>query len=447
MVFPGGIDVFASTLVAVCVLLGQADVAPAPDSPAADSPAAEAAKADPGPTVRKLIRQLNDDELARREEAEKRLIEFGPEILGLLPPPTLRTPPEVRQRLHRVRLALEQADAENATRASTVTLEGAMPWDAVLAAIEQQTGNKLSDYRDRFGQEKTNVNVKLAIRDKPFWPALDEVLDAADMTVYGYSGQKHTLAVVQRSDDDLPRVGRAAYDGVFRIEATRVEASRNLRNPAQDALKLTLEVVWEPRLLPISIQLPLDKLTVTDDRNRPLGASREGGNLEVAVQSTVSTVQLDVPMPLPARDARKIASLKGQLLARIPGRVETYQFDKLSEANDVEQRKAGVTVVLQQARKNRDVFEVRILVRFTTAAGALESHRGWILSNEAYLLDPAGERINFATLEETRRTENEAGMAYIFPVESLEGHQFVYKTPAAIVQLPARFELKDIELP
>ena len=62
-------------------------------------------------------------------------------------------------------------------------------------------------------------------------------------------------------------------------------------------------------------------------------------------------MKLDLPLQLPPREVRQIASLKGKLLATIPGRIETFRFGKLADAKNVQQRIAGVTVTLEQVRK------------------------------------------------------------------------------------------------
>jgi hypothetical protein len=50
-------------------------------------------------------------------------------------------------------------------------------------------------------------------------------------------------------------------------------------------------------------------------------------------------------------------------------------------------------------------------------------------------------------LETTRQAKNEVGNAYLFDVPAIEGLSWVYETPAAIVDLPVEYEIKDIELP
>ncbi len=81
------------------------------------------------------------------------------------------------------------------------------------------------------------------------------------------------------------------------------------------------------------------------------------------------------------------------------------------------------------------------------ANGALQSHRDWVFQNLSYLVDKDGKRIENAGLETTRQAPNEVGAAYLFDVQRLDGLTWVYETPAAIVDLPVEYELKDIALP
>jgi len=82
------------------------------------------------------------------------------------------------------------------------------------------------------------------------------------------------------------------------------------------------------------------------------------------------------------------------------------------------------------------------------ANGSLQSHRNWVFQNLSYLLDKDGKPIENAGFETTRQSPNDVGVAYLFDVpEGLDGLTWVYETPAAIVDLPVDYELKDIELP
>ncbi len=411
--------------------------------------AADDAQADLPAQVRKLVRQLGVGEVAVREAAEKRLIELGPAAMDVLDKVPPQSDAEINTRLARVREALYKQAVEAATQAATVTLKGdALPLSEVFAAIEKQTGNRIADKRADFGQRVEDVKVKIDFDSVPYWQALDAVLDQADMTTYNYSGEAGATAVIARGAEMLPRSERAAYSGIFRFEPTQIEAIRDLRNPAGKALKLYLDVAWEPRTTPIAMALPLSSISVRDGKGKPIAVDGRLGTIEADVNSEMSAADLELPLALPPRDVETIASLEGELTVLVPGRTEMFTFDQLAEAKDTEQKKASATVILQTVRKNGDVYEVRMVLRFDKASNALESHRGWVFGNDAYLLDAKGQRIDHAGYETTRQTKNEVGFSYKFVIDgAIDAYKFVYHTPAAVVQKQIPFRLKDIPLP
>jgi hypothetical protein len=398
--------------------------------------------------VEAIVARLNDDDLATRQQAEKELLDLGPDAIESLPPIRDRMPQELKLRLQRVREMLEKQAAEQATQATTVTLNGSMKLSAAIAEIQKQTGNKLLDFRGQFGQNAVDPELQLELTNAQFWEAIDVLMDKADLQLYPYSGQLKTLAFVQRDEEVASAGDRVSHSGLFRVEPTRVEAIRDLRTPNVQGMRLTLEFAWEPRITPIAITHPLSALTATGDDGQPLSVTNPEGTLDVAVISTVGAVDVDLPFDLPSRDVREIKELTGTITVLLPGREVAFSFDDLADANNVPQRRAGVTVVLQGARQNVDVQEVRILVQFDEASGALESHRGWIYNNDAYLLGPNDERLDYSSFETTRQQENEIGMSYKFAgPEGLKGYRFVYKSPAAIVRKPVSYQLKNIPLP
>jgi hypothetical protein len=84
---------------------------------------------------------------------------------------------------------------------------------------------------------------------------------------------------------------------------------------------------------------------------------------------------------------------------------------------------------------------------FENPGKALESHRTWVLQNEAFLLNAAGERVSNVGFETTRQTETEVGVAYLFDIGDVAGHTFVYKTAAVVIPASVEYELRDINLP
>jgi len=408
---------------------------------------AEAADGDLPLEVRRLVRQLNAPTLADRDAAEQKLLELGPRVLDLLPPLTARTSAEERQRIGRIQQKLQHRIAEASVRTSTVTLKGEnVLLSKVLSAVQEQTGNKIVDIRGQFGHEVTDPKLSVDFQGRPFWQALDHVLDQAGLTVYPFA-QERAIHVIARPENQRPRSEGAGYVGPFRLEPQKIVAQRDLRNPAQKSLMLQLEVAWEPRLRPITIKQKLGELKATDESGQPLPVAAGEGELEVPGGADATATNLMLPFQLPPRSVGKIARLAGKLTATIPGKIETFTFDDL-EAKDVEKRVAGVRVTLEGVRKNNDLREVRLRIKFDEAGDALASHRNWIFNNEAYLVNAAGEKLEYETLETTHQAEDEVGVAYLFFLKkAITEYKFVYKTPGVIVASDFDYELKDVELP
>jgi hypothetical protein len=437
------------TLVLVSgLLLGQAAEKSTPDKPTvAEKSSDDKALAE---KVTALVRQLDAREQAKREAAEKELIALGPDVLPLLPALTTRTPAEVRNRLTRVRNALTKAEIEAATKPALVNLSGEMLFSEAAASIAEQTGNKLVDYRERFNQEGSDPKITVDLKEVPFWQALDTVLDAASLTIYNYDEEQGALAYTSRGDDAVPRLGKASYSGLFRLEPTRIEAVRDLKNSSMHSLKLVTDAIWEPRVRPIVLEVPLSDLSATDEKGGEIGIDRAEGTLEVPVEGTNAAVEIELPLVAPARSVTQVGSIKAKMTAVVLGKVETFEFPDLDKLKSAELERGGVTVTVESCRKNGDIYDVSMRVRFDKAANALESHRGWIYNNECYLIDPKGQRNENAGLEATLLDTNEVGLSYKFDLGenvSPAKHKFVYRTPAAVIKIPVEFELKGIDLP
>jgi hypothetical protein len=423
---------------------GQPAAAPAGQTPAKSAESSAELKA----AVAKLVRQLDDTQLARRESAEKELMGLGPAIVDLLPPVTRQMPAEVKERLARVRRALESSAAELSLAPTRVTLKGPLKLSEALAAIEKQTGNRLVDYREEFNQQRREFTIEGEIRDKPFWEALDTVLDQAELTTYAFSGERAAAAIVARGEGETARAKRGVYSGLFRFEPLRVEAVRDIVNPSNHALRLFLDIAWEPRLQPILVSQSLEALQATTDTGEDLPIDGREGEIEIPVDGDSSATEMYIPLELPGRNVNKIGSIKGKLEVLAPGRVETFEFVDIEKAKSAEQRRAAATVTLDQVRQNQELYEVRMRIKFQAAANALESHRDWIYQNPAVLVSPGGEKIDNVGMEATLQEEDQVGVSYQFVApDGIKGFKFRYTTPVSIVKFPVEYELKNIELP
>ena len=398
--------------------------------------------------VRRLLRQLNADHQSDRDAAVRKLTAMGQPVLDLLPPPNEKVAPAVRQGVERARQAILREMAKAAVRASTVTLhDDAMPLSKVLAAIQKQTGNKIVGPQDAAGAGMPDPPLKVDFDKTPFWQALDQVLDQAGLSAYPFGEQK-AIVLQPRLPGQAMRSTAASYRGPFRFEAVEVVAKRDLRNPVNKALTVTVETAWEPRLAPIVLEEPLKKVVALDDAGRPIPVIGAEAKPEVDITPESMAKLLAVPLTLPNRDIRQISRLGGTIEAILPGKVETFTFSDVEKAKGVEQRMADVTVVLDEVRKNNQNWELRIRVRFDDAGEALQSHRNWIFENEAYLEGPDRKPVAYSAYETTMQSQREVGVAYLFNIDGpLNAYRFVYKTPGMILNADLEYELKNISLP
>ncbi len=394
-----------------------------------------------------LIARLNAGSAADRQTAEEELIKLGVAILDHIPTDTNGLPQEMKLRLRRIRERLEQVASKTVTQATAVTLTGKHRLSAILREFESQTQNRVIDFRNQIGQTSTDPEVDVAFEKTPFWQALDFVMAKTNLMIDPYGGGVRTLALIEAEQGQQVTGSRIAYSGLFRFDPQTLRAVRSLRNPLDNQLVLTVEITWEPHMTPLAILHPIESLSIRDQNDDPMQVDDKGQAIETSVQNEVASVEVDLPFVLPKRSVGEIKSLKGEIIALVPGRDTTFTFANLERARNVERDQAGAKVVLQRVRKNANVQQVRILIQFDDMAAALKNHRGWVYSNKAYLQDDKGRTIEAAGFETTRQQRNEVGLAYNFVTPSLDGYSFVYKTPAAIIQLPVKYELHNIALP
>ncbi len=403
--------------------------------------------ADLSQDVARWVQQLQSTEKGDRDAAEAELVKLGSPVLGLLPQVTVDTSEEMRARLNRIRKQLQRAAAEAAVQGSRVTLEGEMRLSDALARLEKQTENRLIDFRGQFNQPRLDPKINVAFEQVAYWTALENIFEQAGLQLYAYTNEPNTLGFIARSDK-LTVAAQAAATELFRMQVIRLQAIRDLRDDDNQGLVVTMEVTWEPRLTPITIKQPLEELRATGDDGSEIKTMQGRGITEMSVQTGISSVELELPFALPERKIQRISSLKGTLTAMVPGGKMKLEFHDLANAREVTQGESGINVVLLQTRKNRALYELRVLLRIGGSDEQLRSQRGWVYSNEAYLLDKDGRRVEYAGLESFRETLTEVGLSYKFDVPGgLDGYRFVYESPAAVMTVPVEYEIKDIVLP
>ena len=392
-----------------------------------------------------LVHKLDADTGKEREQAEKGLIELGPAVLDLLPSPDSQPNDNLKTGLQRIRAKLQKTQAAANVEASTVTLKGRLKISRVLAEIQKQTGNTIADL-PRVAATIPDPEITVHFDKIPFWTALDSALDEAQLSIYPY-GQPGALQIVPRGPNDLPRTGRAVLEGPLRIEPVSVLAKRELRSSSPPALQVSLEVAWEPRLQPIAVKQRMADLKVLDASGGNVAAEDPQAEKEAFPRQGSSAVEMDIALAMPAQRLKEISLLRGSLRAMMLGKIETFRFVDLLKGKQ-EKRIATATVALDEVRRNGDSWQIFVHLRFDDAGDALESHRNWVLQNDAYLEDAAGKRIQPDSLETTERTKNAIGLCYVFALSDWpKNPAFVYKAPGMIVTKDFPYELRGVKMP
>src|SRR3954449_3814136 len=74
--------------------------------------------------VLQLVERLDAPKMEARQAAEEALVKLGPRVLPFLPEPTKSTGAERKQRLERIRAALQEREEDANLGASKVTIRG-----------------------------------------------------------------------------------------------------------------------------------------------------------------------------------------------------------------------------------------------------------------------------------------------------------------------------------
>lgn len=402
--------------------------------------------------VAELVLELDAPQKSTRDEAERKLIALGPKVVDRLPKLGPDASEEVISRIGRVKVALYRARAEASVSASTVSLvvKDALLAD-VFAEIEKQTGNRLIDFRGRFGQQAKPIEVTLDAAKQPFWKTIDELTSATDLEVYHFAGDQGLAFVAAAGTKGPPSksaAGAVSYNEAFRIEAKRVTTTRSPTSAEPGELRVELEVAWEPRLRPLFLTSKMSKVTAVDDK----GQTIEPGNRELATeippQGKSCRAEIALAFQAPPRSVQAIKTLEGTLEVLVPAEMHPFRFTKLNEGGKQEQKAAAVTVTIEEPRKNNDLIQIALTLKYDNPANALESHRAWFYKNPCYLEAADGTKTPPGTIELTRQSSDELMMNLLFaPEGEWEKQTLVYQTPADILVLPVTYRFTDLPLP
>lgn len=392
--------------------------------------------------VLEWVDQLDAPALTTRKEAERSLIDAGPDALPFLPESKPGFSIEAAERLSRVRKALMAMRTEQEVEAesSSVRLDQVATLGEALEAISRDSGVEFEH------RAEESIAITPVATPLPFWHALDLVLDQAGLDINFYGGGRNTLELVPRQADRPSRVDSAAYAGIYRIEPTSVTSRRSLKQPELSGLNIGLEISWEPRLTPIGLTIPVQQLSGQLDDEAALKPQQSSDTIDVATNAEIAFSEFYLPMQLPAGQPELIESLSGVIGALLPGQSQTFELPLSTPGN--RETIDAMTVQIEAVRKNGPLHEVRVGVELQDADRSLESHRHWVYENQAYVRRKDGSRADHLGFEVYRQTESGVGIGYLFDLgDSAQEAKLMYESPTAVVPSEVSFVIQDIPLP
>ncbi|GIW78469.1 MAG: hypothetical protein KatS3mg105_0276 [Gemmatales bacterium] len=388
--------------------------------------------------VARLVELLKDP--AKRIGAETELIKLGPDILPLLPDADGRLTPEQRKSLASIRRDLNQALVVRDLKPRRVTIEKkGISLNEVLAAIQKQTQLRVDN------RSETNPKLSLALKDVPFWQAVDSLAKEADVNVSLYESDG-VIALRPGPWRALP----VSYDRLFRVVVKRLTSVRDLESGAH-LCSIELELAWEPRFYPLFIENNFEELVVRDDQGVRLDAPK-GAKRRDAITGQLTT-QVWVHLPAPHRKVERLKLLKGTVAVVGSSRMLEFVFDKLEPGKPSTQTQNGIRVTLRKLTAADATWLADFRLEYPTEGPDFESFESWLIHSKAFVQNKGGERFPAGGREIDNQTGQKADIKYIFVEEdglkltSPADWKIVYLTPGRIARVPVKFEFTDLPLP
>lgn len=283
-----------------------------------------------------------------------------------------------------------------------------------------------------------------ALKDVPFWEALDRLAAAAGLRV--------SLRDAGRAVELLPKGNSrevASTAGPFRVVAKQV-VGRALLAEGLTVYDVHLDLQWERRYPVFRVDSYPHVTRAADDRGVALQAQTAGGK----TQPTGAMHSASVKLGGITREAKRVGVLKGYFSVVASEKLLDFRFD-LAAKKAAPAAKEGVTAALVGWMRDGNTWVADVELTYPPTLPEFESFEAAALvsANEVRLVGPGGK--SFAP---ESRAEDVVGRrvraTYYFPADGAKGPAAVGPGWALVLDAastPAEFrvpfELRDVTLP
>jgi hypothetical protein len=402
--------------------------------------------------VAQLVEQLEEEGAEARDSAEQALTKLGARILPLLPDPAEIEDEDLRDRITRLRSALDESGTENPSEATRITIQGdGIRLSEVLRELQRQSGNRISDLRELYGQDATNPALDLQIEDLPFLEAFDLIAEEAGLEPIFYTGDGTigllTRGAMESGQGEGGGSTPTLYTGPFRVTLNQIAAQHDLTTGSRST-NAQLMVVWEPRLRPMLMNLDVSNVEIVDDRGQVVQPSVSEESGTVVLRPENPTVEMNLNMISPGREAQRLDRLKVRANVTIPAGNEVFRLDLGTPNASLEQ--GDVAVSLGRVEVDGFVWKIDVRVTYEGQSEAFETYRQGLFNNRIWLQRPDGSRFEQnGGFNQIGAATNSMAFQYLFvdaPGQPSD-YQLVYETPGTVMEVPLEFEFTDIPLP
>jgi len=394
--------------------------------------------------IESLVEQFSASELPRRVDAERQLRELGPDVLEHLPDPR-RLKPSAAAAIRRVRAHLQQEQAREALEPSRMTLVDETSLATAVAAIADQTGNRIDV--EELPATTRNHQVTIDVKDATFWSALEAITAQADVVAVPGEDRGSVVLRLRGDIEHFPR--QVTTSGPFRVALLRVGERVDFTTPGRRLLRIVLQLLPEPRLNALFVHVEDKSLSaVIADSDESLPPLSPTAQREIPVDRPGPILlSYDVVVPGGYEAERPEAvDIQGQFEVELAAGRERFTFRNLDENERVVRRHGGVSVVLEDVQRGSDELVVTLRLTYDVDGPRFESHRNWVYHNQVALQLGDDRRLRPAEFETVSEGAGGAELRYRFDDLGVlaSAAAVIYTAPTLFTRVPVEFAFEDV---
>ena len=400
--------------------------------------------------VNQLVGRLDAEKAEARDAAQKALVDLGPRILPLLDEAEKAGSAERKGRISKVREALAKAEENTNLGASKITIkQKGIRLSEAIKLLQTQSGNTINDLRDQEGVDVTNPALDLDLADKPFFEALDLVAEQGGLTPTFFTGDG-SIGLMGRATPGAPARAKpmVTYSGPFRVQFKQLGAVRDFDTGVATA-NAQFELAWEPRLRPMLLAFKSDSVKAVTDDGKPVARAVMQESDDVALRPENPAAEVNLNLVAPDRSSKELKSFKVKGEVTLPAGLKAFKFKSL-EGKDVAIKEGDISVTLESATIEEQVWRVNVTVAYPGGGPAFESYRQGLFNNRLWLQKADGSRFEHnGGFNNTGSDDGKLSFEYLFVdvPGKLADYGLVYETPSKVVTIPLEFEFTKVPLP